>query len=1817
MLFFLPSFFQKRILRYALARLELLDTEDLDLDNLEIAWGKKSSVELRNVGIHIKKLATLLQLPHGFTLVKARILLLRITVPADLYRSGILVEVEGVEIGLESREAKGGKTEQTPLHKAATPGRKTRKGVKADRPRDDRYHVHDPGDGGKSDESDGPPEHLPSTIDLAKSFLLAEPREKQIELQNVVAQSQHLSQSQASSVSEDATSGFGGGVSLPGFVADFLRGVGDRIQLSIKNATVDLGVEIDLPSAESAPDSSQHLEVITIQLSIEEIRLEGITANSYTVNPSVGQAGADLGESTEQTTRQGNHRCVTLKNIHGLLISDTSLFSGLSRFSVPPSPDLRQSALRKKPKNGSRDLTSPSRSPSSTIALGIKDHALPFDHSGQPATISRAPSLLNVEEQIHSPETRLSRAGSRSPDPGSELSGSISQDDDMNNSFYSNEGGVQDVDRHCASEQSVPGSFLDYASFIPHDQENENQRETSNTSAGKMPEEPHPNQLLSSPASDGGLHSGETSPQMENLAESKLFSHEEAESMYMSAMSQASARSEHRQAAMPGDWGDSDSDIDQSRSGSTIPKRGNAYAAQHDDQSKAERSGVEASPLHTNVDPAMKSQYVAGPMDTPEAASPAAQSPSDHLANPGIGSDRSRKPVSSTTSQADSDTEFRVVKKILAVDSIVLEIPNNKDSEIVQTASSPLSDPANPTNADSMQDNNEPASSGLSQPNLQSSTLERYPWTNIKVEHVMVLGDIGLTKLTILVAQHLTRSFSSQPTINHTAAKKSPKSSRTAIRIKRISWNFLDLVRGLDVSGAGGLSNSFGLADSSSNAEVLLKATVIKLKILLEDDVKSSTTTVSMKKLRFGYAHDEIMSFDSGLRMRDSTRDILAPVDQDLILKVTKSQHGKHVELSTLPLHVRLDLRRLDETFSWFGGFSSILGLGSSVISTVTTVDNRQGNTKRRKPARGVHFEPDVRHVHKPERTKQTQDKVTIRIGGVVFDLDGSSSSFRFDGTAVKVVSREEGMGLVIDRFNVVGPSAATNPDRASITAKIVGLRMEYLPTPNTKDLERLLALLSPSKDKYKADDDDDILLETLLRQRRQGGVLRITAEKLNGLVSDIEDLHHLPTLGEEMTKLSTVAKYLPEDDRPGIMTLILIRELQAQATVNKAFGQFNLSAEHSEIAHITIPSLTALGVRKLKLDRNFTEELVGETVNTLPGQECPPTIMARFIGNEMEPTVKIKLWNLRVEYRVPMIAAILGNQDDTIEVGIADMVSSIATLTEERHRNKSPPASTARSSDRSDKSPGNSKSLRIDVALHDVTLGLNPRESSARGLLVLSESHVVCNLPKDQEASALIELNKASLLAVDNHETLSAIQRDTRRTSLGGQKSLSEQLLSMGYVSLVSISAARLTFDAVRSALTTGTTIECEFRDMLLVIESCADSTQTLQTILNGLQPPQPPCTELKYRTEIVPVEDMLASFSGDAFPTFTHSDDDVPLELDEGDMVDEDVPQNLEFVSSFYDPTSEALDESIADSMLEGDLESLTTPPAARDIGGKPLLNSFQEQYQVAPDETALDFNENHFGGQSTVGGTAHRWDIKKNTYELTNEAKIRASPLKLRVRDVHVIWNLFDGYDWQRTRDTIGQAVAAVEDRAMEQRSRRDRRRSLEMIEEEPVIEDFLFNSIYIGIPANRDPKELGRQISRNIDDLASETESFATSAASDSPSRHSRPARSKSKVRLKRSKYHKLTFELKGLSADIIVFPPGSAESQCSIDVRVQDLEIFDHVPTSTWKKFATYMHDAGERESETSMIHLEILNVKPVPDLAASELILKVGSHPRH
>ncbi|KKY31616.1 putative atg c terminal domain-containing protein [Diaporthe ampelina] len=588
------------------------------------------------------------------------------------------------------------------------------------------------------------------------------------------------------------------------------------------------------------------------------------------------------------------------------------------------------------------------------------------------------------------------------------------------------------------------------------------------------------------------------------------------------------------------------------------------------------------------------------------------------------------------------------------------------------------------------------------------------------------------------------------------------------------------------------------------------------------------------------------------------------------------------------------------------------------------------------------------------------------------------------------------------------------------VTITLSNTRIDYLLTPRENDLDRLLALITPSKGQFD-DNEDEIMVDTLLRQRRKGSVLKLTLDDLQAQVTRVQQLDSIPSLGEELARLGTVAKYLPEDDRPGLLTLGLIHNMDASVDVGGRFGKVNAHLTDLELAHIAFPSLAAFGVNTIKVDRNSIEELVGSTIDLKTGLLAQlPVLMVRVIGDEMEPVIKVRMRNINFEYRVPTIMDALGLSSETTPQEFdAMLAASVANLGEQAHTALvgNPPLPSPRSPQ-----GGSTKPTIVNVAFRDCLLGLNPLALTSKLNVVLQDAHVEVALP------------------------------------------------------------------------------------------------------------------------------------AADAFGRA------------EGDY-------------NFDDDFAIAQELGGGDDMSDGEIPDSLAP--SEDFGSN----------------SDIEIDENYFGQDPAAPGDAHHWNSAKN-----------------RVRDVHVIWNLFDGYDWQHTRDAITKTVEEVETKAHERRSRAGRRSLDEAdFDDQDVVGDCLFNSIYVSIPANHDPRELVGGINHQLDDA----ESIATTSVTTTTTRTATGQfRSRAKkLRLNRSRRHKITFELQGVNVDLVKLPPGSGETDTSIDVRVQNLVVFDHVPTSTWKKFAAYNLDAGERELGASMVHLEILLVKPVPELAAVEFVLKANVLP--
>ena len=306
------------------------------------------------------------------------------------------------------------------------------------------------------------------------------------------------------------------------------------------------------------------------------------------------------------------------------------------------------------------------------------------------------------------------------------------------------------------------------------------------------------------------------------------------------------------------------------------------------------------------------------------------------------------------------------------------------------------------------------------------------------------------------------------------------------------------------------------------------------------------------------------------------------------------------------------------------------------------------------------------------------------------------------------------------------------------------------------------------------------------------------------------------------------------------------------------------------------------------------------------------------------------------------------------------------------------------------------------------------------------------------------------------------------------------------------------------------------------------------------------------------------------------------------------------------------------------------------------KGKFGEFEEQIRVfgKPSTTtagvtsSVRFVDEHFPAHTV---------LQENAF-LTTE-----SVIKLKLRNTRVVWNLHDGYDWPRTRDVIALAVQKLEQKAADALSAKARRKTPrptrtvtlpevlygedpyafdedeeDDFDDDSEIGDILFNSIYVGVRRGQDPRSLARNINRDLDAQSETTSQVSTTPSSPmrssrgaSPSganpldRTRRPAKS---LRLKRSRTQKVQINLRALGVDFELLADEVGQSVLSnLRLKIGDLEILDNVPTSSWNKFVTYWRggDNRRRETASAMVALEVVNVKPVQSLSASELVIKV------
>jgi autophagy-related protein 2 len=1780
----------------------------------------------------------LAHLPHNIQITKARVASLKLHIPAEEFyssSSGIYLEIEGIVV--EAKLCPEAPEEKTHNRTIGTDRTRRSKG-KADvdhgrTPKSPRLHGDHHGIGEEACVANENAAALPTASDLAHSFLLSEPKAEREQLQATLSKTYHLEQSHMSESGEDtALTGLGEGFSMPGFLAGFIAGVVDRAHAVVKHVRVELSMPLEAASSLNQSASEIRSESVGFQLCVNEISVGQVT-NAATATTTHHKDEVDASETIVC------RRVIRVMGIEAAVFSGAAVFVWLSQNSSPPSPNATMdSDSRKSNRSQDSQSTSDETSSSSETGLGLTtsdlgvskesgrgfvsrtlsdvDYSVPADPASDRAPVHSVPSSAQLLERSDTQDlpsdeypvesTYMSYCQESFVDAASQPHEPISSSQET---FDGNKSGTSISNDMPLRPSSFGERFLGASSsrYLVDNHISALESQQFTNAYGTRSEQ------ISSPDPEI-FEYGDTTEESPNivpsrhtqdLTQSTLFSHEEAQSMYQSAVSHGPSSS-HSWGPIPGQWSD-------------------------DDATKTNNHGdIVRSPTPTPKDLTATSK---NPSVSEDSVVDSKEADSVDEDNSQLASSVDTTTPKKSPNMVDDVTGLPIVlKRIFEIDLVTFEFPTSTRGAPIEeeTAGPQVAQPTKPfrdipggfdpsvVGANSLYMLREGVQADAIQGRYKSKgndTSERRSIPAISIGNVDVEIDLTLIRLAMIVIPMLSLPR------NDAASKQTSQDLSPAqdvcLAVDNMHFDLVSSIPGSTQAQSTRVSSS-SLEPRSARNDTLLSLQLSRIAASQMQLQNSIRREIMVGNLTFGYKDEAILKFDSSRKLRESVRDVLAPIGQDIKITTTVSPSGpSEVTILTVPVHINLNLTRLDEMLGWFGGLSGMLEIGSSVMSTVTVTEHKSKPAGRAPTTRAVRFESPTPSSSVPASTSAAGNKITARIGGLAFDLHGQDASISIESSAIKVVSRAEGIGARIDKLKLVGPQPVSADEKSAITVMIGTVKLEYVEYPSEDDLGRLLAMLSPSRE--QEDTDDDILLDTFLRQRRQGGVLRLNVDSVKGVTGPVEGFDRLLAMSDELKKLGSVAKYLPEDDRPGVLTLARVQQLDLDVDVNETFGTIGVTSSGIEIGHVSFPSLFLLGIETVGVQHQSLpilgmtpSDMSGAGAANLPSQ---PALTARFIGDELEPTLKVRLWHLQVDYRVSTIMTLLGiTETASGEVIVNELAQSIADLASQSQR---PALIKQESSTSTDSST--SKSLRFDFSIRDCLVALNPRKSPAQALLVFTQATIRGNFPKAKQPDfrGCFTINRMGILVIDD-STQPQRQLATLNQRTGdAHKEQIELLKSLGYVSVSDISSASIEIVVVPSAIEDQRYTEVTIRDDLFVLETCADSMQTLQAVMNGLSPPTPPSKELKYRTEVVPVQDMLASFTGDAFVTSIDDEDDTDYktELSEEELLDDDLPPSLDMESSFYDSLPNVSHLGLKSSDL---LESTSTTKASSPGQPSELISpGLSEQSSGATASGSLHFDENYFGTASQTGINARKWNSDRNTFEASEEQQKRPVPFRLRLNDVHFIWNLFDGYDWQHTRDTISHAVAEVESKAAEKQARRHKRKSLEEEEEDEdsVIGDFLFNSIYIGVGVNQNPRDLTHQINRHIDDLASETESYATTTATAMSASPSRQGYSKSKprrrrLRLQRSKHHKMTFELKGVSADVVVFQPGSGETQSKIDIKVHDIDIFDHVPTSTWKKFATYMHDAGEREAGSNMALIEILNVRPDPALAATEIVLK-------
>ena len=221
-------------------------------------------------------------------------------------------------------------------------------------------------------------------------------------------------------------------------------------------------------------------------------------------------------------------------------------------------------------------------------------------------------------------------------------------------------------------------------------------------------------------------------------------------------------------------------------------------------------------------------------------------------------------------------------------------------------------------------------------------------------------------------------------------------------------------------------------------------------------------------------------------------------------------------------------------------------------------------------------------------------------------------------------------------------------------------------------------------------------------------------------------------------------------------------------------------------------------------------------------------------------------------------------------------------------------------------------------------------------------------------------------------------------------------------------------------------------------------------------------------------------------------------------------------------------------------------------------------------------------------------------------------------MRVRakecDIHLFFH--DGYDWGKTRKAIQEEVKRVKKRLAKIRQLLANGQTYDPNIDE--LNSVLFNSVYVGLDADAEslePDALMAAIDSELND--EEDDASESSWQSFKPNRR-RKSESKaptfSSTKLERAKSPSIEIALGGFALDFDEYVP-DAKLVSRLLFAIRDLQILDHIKSSTWSTFLTEMRSDSRgniRESDSNMVRVELQMLVPFHSQTDREARLKVN-----